>query len=138
MKASHFLVASIVVFSAPSLAATVAPVEGELKINTGSGFKPVAAAMAVAPGDVLIVSPGGKAEIIYSESCRVPITPGQVAMVAPFSPCARGEADQAYKAEHQDYTDYYLIGGGVAAAGVGVGIWALTRKSNSSPAPASP
>jgi hypothetical protein len=138
MRASHVLaacfslVASIVVFSAHSFATTVAPVEGELKVNSGKGFRPVSAATEVAPGDALIVAPGGKAVITYSETCQLPILPGQVAVVAPVSPCARGQADIFTKAPPQDYTGYYLLGG-AAAVGLGVGIWVVTKPSPASP-----
>ena len=149
-----FLTAAIVAFSVPPVGAMAAPIVGTLQVHSGSGsvnsghgFRPVAGATELAAGDSVIVSPGGDAEIVYDEYCRIPVKPGRVAVVAPVSPCARGAdlgppaapfpVKAAPPAESQDNTGYYLLGG-AAAVGLGVGIWALTKSSSTSPAPASP
>ena len=130
---------SALAFSSSAFAATVNSIEGVLQVNAGSGFKKVARSAEVAPGGSVMVSPEGKAEILYSDGCRIPLGAGSVAVVAPVSPCAKGQA--ADDRRDDDYSAYYWAAGGVAAAGLGVGIWALTRhKSNNNVvvSPASP
>jgi hypothetical protein len=152
MRAPQLLLAAAIVgFNAPSLAAPAIPVaafqinSGTGSINSGRGFRPVNATMGVAAGDSVIVAPGGSAEIVYFDDCRIRVSPGQVVVVTPTSPCARGQArapaDIPRKGETKDnkdndsYSSYYLLGG-AAAVGAGVGIWAAMK--HSSPSPASP
>ena len=110
-----------------AFAAQVTSIEGVLQVNTGSGFQKIARSTEVAPGGSVMVSPEGKAEILYSDGCRIPLGAGSVAVVAPVSPCAKG---QAVDQNDRDYTAYYVAGGVAAAAGLGVGIWALTKKKS--------
>ncbi len=154
MRTLQFLVvAPLVAFNIPSTGAAAAPIVGAFQINSGSGylnsgsgFRPVTVTTEVAAGDSVMVAPGGSAEIVYDKYCRIPVKPGRVAVVAPVSPCARGAdlgrpaafpVKAAPPAASEDNTGYYLLGG-AAAVGLGVGIWALTKSSSSSPVPASP
>lgn len=147
MRTSQFLLtASIVALSAPSFAATSPTIVAALQINAGSGFlnsgrgfRPIGVDTEVAPGDSVMVAPGGSVEIVYFDNCRVPVKPGQVTVVARISPCARGQVDPghaAHAAKPQDNSIYYLLGG-AAAAGIGAAALVLS-KGSSSPAPASP
>ena len=111
--------ASVVALSGSAFAATVASIEGSVKVNTGSGYHAVSGTAEVKPGGSVMVGPGGKAEILYSDGCRTPVTPGAVSVVAPVSPCAQG---QVYPGN--DYSNY--LGYGLAlGAGIGIGcaIW---------------
>jgi hypothetical protein len=129
--------ASVVALSGSAFAATVTSIEGSVKVNTGSGYHAVSGTAEVKPGGSVMVGPGGKAEIIYSDGCRTPVTSGAVSVVAPVSPCAQG---QAYSGN--DYGTW--LGYGLAlGAGVGIGaaIWSGQHGNTvvvAAPAPASP
>jgi hypothetical protein len=154
MRAPQFFLTAIVVaFSVAPVGAMAAPIVGLFRFIREADLSIRDTDFARSPGQPnsrretsVIVSPGGYAEIVYDEYCRIPVKPGQVAVVAPVSPCARGadlglpvKAPPAASppAASPDNTGYYLLGG-AAAVGLGVGIWALTKSSSSSPAPASP
>ena len=130
--------ASVVALSGSAFAATVTSIEGSLKVNTGSGYHVVSGTAEVKPGGSVMVGPGGKAEILYSDGCRTPVTPGAVSVVAPVSPCAQG---QAYHPGN-DYSTY--LGYGLAlGAGIGIGcaIWCGQHGNTCGgrrPSPASP
>jgi hypothetical protein len=81
---------SILALNVNAFAATVSQIVGPLQVNTGSGFHQVTGSTEVAAGGSVIVAPGGKGEILYSDGCRIPVTPGSLAVVAPVSPCAQG------------------------------------------------
>ena len=155
MRTPQFLVAaSLIAFNMLSTGTTAAAIVGAFQINSGtgylnsgSGFRSVTATAEVAAGDSVMVALGGSAQIIYDEYCRIPVKPGRVAVVARVSPCARGAdlgppaaplpVKAAPPVASQDNTGYYLLGG-AAVVGLDAGIWALTKSSLSSAAPASP
>jgi hypothetical protein len=117
LKASlaSFLVISLSSFGAS--AASLTSIRGSVQINSGSGFHRVARAAQVAPGTSVMAAPGGSAEILYSDGCRIPVRPGSVEVVAPVSPCALGQAAP----QNQGNTIYdallaaAVIGGSVTA-----------------------
>jgi hypothetical protein len=106
VKSLRYLVItmSMLALDASAFAAAVTPIVGPLQVNTGSGFHWVSGTAQVAAGGSVMVGPGGKADILYSDGCRTPVTPGAVAVVAPVSPCAQGQAGGMY----QDNTGYYI------------------------------
>jgi hypothetical protein len=130
--------ASVVALSGSALAATVTSIEGSLKVNTGGGFHAVSGTAEVKPGGSIMVGPGGKAEILYSDGCRTPVTPGAVAVVAPVSPCAQGQVYPGY--DYGTWLGYGLALG--AGIGIGAAIWSGQHGNNTvvvaAPAPASP
>ena len=81
---------SMLALNVNAFAATVSQIVGPLQVNTGSGFHQVTGSAEVAAGGSVMVAPGGKGEILYSDGCRIPVTPGSLAVVAPVSPCAQG------------------------------------------------
>src|ERR1700674_3963241 len=99
-------------------AATLISIQGPVQINSGAGFHQVSGAAQVRPGTSIMVGPGGSAEVLYSDGCRMPAGPGSVVTVAPISPCAQG-ADLpvrqaappgAAPGSYYDPTAYYLVG----------------------------
>jgi hypothetical protein len=123
---------SIFAMTSPSFAADVVPIEGTPLVNSGNGFRPVAGATGLAPGDRVMVSPGGSAKIVYSDKCVVAVLPGRVVAVTPDPPCMFAKG--AVKAEP------YTVGPEIAVIGVGVGIGIclLANDPLCSPPPASP
>jgi hypothetical protein len=128
----------LLAFDAPAIAATLTSIQGTIQVNGGSGFHQVAGVAEVAPGTSVMAGPQSSAEVLYSDGCRIPVRPGSVAVVAPISPCAQGQADPGQVPQTPDYTSYYIMGGAVAiAVGVAVAI-PLCCASKSAVAPASP
>jgi hypothetical protein len=80
-----------------------------------------------------MADPGASAQILYSDGCWIPVKPGSVAVVAPISPCAQGQAGEDHN---------FATWSGIASfAGFGalVGILASTTHNNNAPiAPPSP
>jgi hypothetical protein len=71
------------------LATTVEPVSGVLQLNRpGQGFVKVTVSTVVNPGDLLMVSPDGTANVVYTDGCKYVLQPGSVLTVAAISPCA--------------------------------------------------
>lgn len=75
-------------------AATVVPAQGDLSINQGQGFAPIKSRTNANVGDSVMVGPGGAANFVYDDGCKVDVQPGSVATVAPLSPCASGSNAQ--------------------------------------------
>jgi len=77
------------VFGSAALAATVTPEQGEILVNSGSGFKPVKQALEVSPGDQVMARPKSAGRVVYSEGCVVRVSPGMVLTIAAKPPCTR-------------------------------------------------
>jgi hypothetical protein len=71
-------------------AATVSRESGVVLVNRGSGFVQLAGDAELAPGDQVMVRPGGSAAIIYSSDCIVRVAPGLVSAVQENAPCKIG------------------------------------------------
>src|ERR1700758_5324056 len=85
-----------VLVATPSWAAVVEPGYGDLTINQGQGFKPVASGTNANVGDAVMVGPGGSATVVYDDGCKINVRPGAVTTIAPLSPCASGSNAQNY------------------------------------------
>jgi hypothetical protein len=124
--------AAIVALSLDSsaIAATLDSVQGTVQVNSGAGFHKVAGAAQVAPGASIMADPGSSAQILYSDGCRIPVRPGSVAVVAPISPCAQGQAGPG-EGPPTDNTTYSLLAAGAVIGGsVGAGVWSSQRGNN--------
>jgi hypothetical protein len=120
-------------FDASAIAATLDSVQGTVQVNTGAGFHKVAGAAQVAPGTSVMADPGASAQILYSDGCRIPVRPGSVAVVAPISPCAQGQAAPGLGPQTQENTIYDLLAAGVVIGGsVTAGVLSSQRGNNNS------
>ena len=86
------LIASVAVacgllLTVPSLAATVDSVRGQVSINRGDGFRRVTGTVQANIGDSVMVSPNGKARVVYPDGCAVEVNPGAVVTITALSPC---------------------------------------------------
>lgn len=101
MRSSILLLAlPFIAFSLPASAATVEAIQGKVSINRGTGFQQIGAVTQANPGDLVMASPDGSAEIVYrfaaagslkdTEECRVKVTPGAVVSVTDETACRRG------------------------------------------------
>ncbi len=154
------LVCAVAVISAQStvaLAATLQPTAGNVLVNRGNGFKSAGVGQSqVQPGDMVMASGGGSAQIIYNDGCKVGVEPGSVVTVAgatnardakgglqELSPCADGQAGSGPSDPGASGSAASGAGAGSAAispyaiaAGavvVGVGVAVLSKKSSASP-----
>ena len=73
-----------------SQAASVSPDLGEVLVNKGQGFVVSAGTVSVAPGDQVMVRPGGAALIAYGDTCSVRVGADRIWTVQPKAPCAPG------------------------------------------------
>jgi hypothetical protein len=93
MRASLVLGGALLVvlgFSQASSAATVNTVQGEVLVNSGNGFKPIAGTLGdLKPGSQVMVRPGGSATITYASNCSVRV-PSGVWAVQGAAPCVAG------------------------------------------------
>lgn len=121
-------------FVSPVLSASVVNIQGGVSINRGLGFKSVAGPTEVGAGDAVMVSKGGSAQIVYSDTCLVDVYPGPVIRVATSSPCLSQPTQQpGATAGGQITFDPLVIGAGIAAAGGSVAAAVLLTKSDSKP-----
>jgi hypothetical protein len=142
LRALCCLSCSLLVSVTPCLAALIEPVQGNCYISHGQGFQPVKGEINAGPGDTVMVSPGGMAEIVYSEGCKIDVEPGMVTTIAASPPC--GPPSQQVVQQPPPDNDGWAIGttAALAAASLGVAIYAVQNNNNKncgcSPAPASP
>jgi hypothetical protein len=108
---------------APSFAATVNAVQGQVLISTGQGYRQVTGSTEVGAGAIVVANPGASAQIVFPDACAVTVQPGSVYTIAPQSPCATGSSGSN--------TTTYLIGGAVVAGGGIAAAVLLTHKGSS-------
>jgi hypothetical protein len=78
---------ALAIGASSTLAATVVPTNGQVRVNQGSGFKDIKVPTAVQAGDIVAVAFGGNANISYSAKCLVPVNPGQIVTISKQDPC---------------------------------------------------
>src|SRR5262245_22056124 len=85
---------AVVSWALPSVAATLTAIEGQVSVNRnrGYGFERVTSTVKVDVGDAVMASPGGGAEIVFDDGCRLLVLPGNVEVVPAKSPCDRRSA----------------------------------------------
>ena len=89
--------AMLAVFMCPVVfAATVAPVQGNVSINRGSGYEPISGPTQAKVGDTVMARPGGSARVVYSGQCSVVVKPGHVVVIASEPPCKKTAAFDPY------------------------------------------
>jgi len=85
-----------VLSSTACLATTVEPVSGDLSLNRpGHGFVKISETTVVNPGDLLMVSPNGTANVFFPDGCKFVLQPGSVLTISAISPCAAKSYGQA-------------------------------------------
>ena len=108
-------------------AATVTGVGGDLLINQGNGFRPVAGMAIVGAGSIVMVAGGGSAQIAYGDGCIVNVAAGRVEMIADRSPCSSTQktnpittgAVPAVEAAAASSLSTFSMAGMVGMAGIG-------------------
>jgi len=108
-------------------------VSGQALVNRGSGYQLAANGMVLNPGDVVVVNPGGTAQISYPDGCTIPVQVGAIVTVTEISPCAMTTG--AVQSEPSTgLSGTTLLLGAVVLGGVGIAVALSTGKDK----PASP
>ncbi len=124
-----------------AFAATLQPMQGDVRINRGAGYQSVTEQRAVAVGDSVMVGKDGSAQIVYNGQCSVAVRPGNVVTVAAEPPCPKTAwldpdagrmnlgadcqaGDKHFCAPPVEDRSWLLPAAGVVAAGVLVGLCA--------------
>ena len=118
------LAASFIPSTAVS-AADLKSISGRVTVNTGGGFTTATGPTGLRPGDRVMVGQNSSARVEYDDHCIVKVLPGAVYTVKRQSPCRDG----AGRLLHAGHTKEMIVGG-LVAAGIGAGVYALTRKSD--------
>lgn len=137
-----------VLLETAAFAATIEPVGGDLSINRqGLGFQTVSGTTLVNPGDLVMVSFYGSANVFYPDGCKIVLQPGSVLAIAALSPCASRSNAQATPDNSPFPPDAPPLGqaGALAFTAAALGLTgfaayeiAQAHKSTPAPAPASP
>ena len=72
-----------------AFAATLQPMQGDVRINHGAGYQTITQQTVVAVGDSVMVGKGGSAQIVYNTQCSVAVRPGNVVTIAAEPPCPK-------------------------------------------------
>jgi hypothetical protein len=117
-------------------AATLEGLQGVVLVDRGGGFSIVNGPTQLKPGDSVIANPGGTAQIVYADGCRVPVNPGDVVATLQQSPCAGGNTQAPAASEGGSInTTTWLVGGAVVGLGAGAAVLLLSDDDDD---PASP
>lgn len=131
------LIASFLVCSAAQ-AITVKAVEGEVLLSRGSGYEPIPGTAQAKVGDSVWAGEFGSGQIIYANGCVVTVRPGSVVSVEPQSSCKTPAAWSPHDTSvHGGLSAHHVLLGTAGVAGIGVGIYYLTKSSDDDK-PASP
>lgn len=105
-------------------AATLSSIQGQVLVNKGNGFVQAQPGTEIAPGDRVLVQPGGSAQITYPNGAVGSLEPGGIFTV-PTVPPAVAVAPAAGLP-----TGVLVAGGIAAAAGAGLLIYNATKSSS--------
>lgn len=121
-------------FCGAAHAATLTPIAGDVLLNQGAGYKPVAGPVEVKAGDSILVNPDGSAQLTYDACATYEIKPGDVVYVAERDAinCAAGADGAGGLGAAGGLGVNGLVVGGLAVA-VGVGVVAGVSSGSDSP-----
>ena len=132
-----FCLGCFLLVSSACFGAKIEPVQGSFYLNQGQGFQPVNGPVEAKIGDAIMVSPGAMAVVLYPDGCKVSVQPGAVTTITSASPCTNPFGPNAqnpnptYAQEAPPNYTMAVVGAAVlGAAGLGVGIYALSKKND--------
>jgi hypothetical protein len=136
--------------STAARAAMLQEIQGVVLIDRGGGFDIIDGPTQLNPGDSVIANPGGAAQVVYPDGCRIPVEPGAVIAAQKKSPCSKeGAAPEVTEATADEgggsdggggnggglNTTNLLVGGAVVGLGAGAAVLLLADDNET---PASP
>ncbi|MEO1719038.1 MAG: hypothetical protein AAFR23_02295 [Pseudomonadota bacterium] len=121
------------VVATPAFAASLIPTQGTVSVNTGDGFRTIATAQEINPGDRIVLPSGSTAQISYPGGCAVDLSvpAGAERQVVVVQPAAQAFA----AAGPTTNVTAIAIGAGVIAGGAGLAIALSGSDNDSSPSP---
>jgi hypothetical protein len=103
--------------------------QGQVLVNSGSGYRLVDGSAQLEPGGTVVANPGSVAQVVYGGSCTITVQPGTVYLGAAKAPCQAGNptgaaataaaAAPAAAAVGGSSTTLWVVGGIAVAAGAG-------------------
>lgn len=79
-------------FGGVARAATVNALQGQVLVNTGSGYRLVDGSIQLEAGATVVANPGAVAQVYYGGGCTVTVQPGSVYQIAAGVPCATAQS----------------------------------------------
>ena len=112
---------------APALAATLVST-GKVLVNRGSGYQTIYGSTELKPSDLVVVDPGGAAQITYPDGCSVAVEVGALVTVGAQSPCAAASGAGGFGG-----AGIFILNAGVAAGVVGAVLLNQNKDKPASP-----
>ena len=78
---------SVATISGAYAGANLSGVNGQVMVNSGSGYRVIDGAGQLKNGDRVMVGPNASATISFDKGCSVPLKPGQVLTIGSSNPC---------------------------------------------------
>lgn len=135
MKLFGLAVCATLAYASAAGAATLTPMQGDVLLNQGGGYKAVTVPVEVKAGDSILVNPKGLAQLSYGDCATYEIKPGDVVYVAEQSAVTCVGAAGGGGLGLGALGGSGLVVGGLAVA-VGVGV--IAGVSSGSDSPSSP
>ena len=128
LLAAFFLFA---VFAQAGHAATISNIQGKVLVNKGNGFVEAQPGTQIAPGDRVMVQPGGSAQVTYPNGAVGSLQPGGIFTLPATPPPV--PAGVAAAAAGGGFNTAMIIGGIAVLGAGGWLIYEATKDSSSSP-----
>jgi NAD dependent epimerase/dehydratase family enzyme len=127
-------------------AATVRSVAGVVLVSLGGAYQRLQGSAQLAAGSSVIANPGGRGQVVYSETCVVDVLPGAVVWIEASAPCQAGAQNSSPPAPGAEAavagglgtTGTLAIVGGVAILGGALALGGGGGDDNNKRPPASP
>ena len=138
------LSASTVGLAAVANAATLVDLSGQVKVNSGKGFKLGREAQSVSVGYRIMASANSQVTVQYDDGCRWTVKPGNVYTVGAKSPCVPGIGGLPVESVGAPVAGATGVVGGATLPVVGVGaiaaagVFGVVQAVNSTNKPSSP
>ena len=137
-KIASAIVIAAMLAGSTAQAANIAAMSGVVSVNQGSGYQTAKKPGPLNPGDMVLVGPGGLAQVSYSCGLNETVTPGAVYTVADDAQkCAQARLANGPKPSYLGHEGVGTGGGGwiwvavaVATAGVTCLIWWCNSSSS--------
>ena len=119
----------LAVFVQTADAATLSGIQGRVLVNKGNGFVRAQPGMEIAPGDRVLVQPGGSAQVTYPNGAVGSLQPGGI-FTLPATPPPVGAIEAATAGGAGGFNTAMVVGG---IAVLGAGGWLIYNATQQDP-----